>query len=932
MEQKRLSSTKAAVSGGLTRLATEHVVKILKASLAVMKTVVIASLLVSTASAAHWFVRPSQQGLNNGTSWNNAWTISSISWSTVQPGDTIWLAGGNYGSSLSPGRSGSAGNPIYIKRVTSADSVAVASPGWSSSFDSLVVIPGGWSLAGRSYITFDGQKRFGMRVTSGGGRAITFHNGSTTISDSVQFKNMELAGPGFRAMGANQLIYAANYNGSGNTPIRNLLISNCSLHDAVMLITLAAVTNGVIENSDLYNCSSGDLSAWHPDVVYFYPSTNIFFRNNMVSNTVAEALWFDYGASRNIYFYGNTLHKGAQGTGFCIGTKSTYAWGPMYIYNNTFINYDAGGILLRGTSDPNTAVYNNVFYNSVNACQNGGRVNSDYNAYVGYSVPSSETHSISGSSNPFVNSAGGDFRLTQGSWLINKGRALSTDGFINKDRSGIMRGGDGSWDIGAFEYAAAGPATNPVVSVTPTTVDFGSVARNGTVTKSVVVRNVGGGTLAGTATVGAPFRVTAGGSYSLASSQAQTVTVVFNPTSAGNFSQNLQLSGGGGSSVAVSGSAWDVLSGLSFQSSAGTVTAPFVVGNGYISQSSETDVTRGGRAVYGFSVPTAGNYVVSVNVNASSASANSCYVNIDGEPSDPSMIWDMPVTTGFSNQTVSWRGNGTDVANQFVPAVFNLTAGTHYLVIRGREAGLQLGAITIAPQGSSRPLPPVVSTIASSVADSNPNAAGLQVRAGTAVSYSGSATDPQSLPLTWQWVYTVNGGAEVVYRSGSGSVAPASFTYPTTSASSTYVWKLRVSNGTTSAEQSLTVGVEAQPPVVAGPVFEAESGVITAPFTVASGIVSQASETSLNAGGRAVYSFSVTEPGSYVVRALVNAPGDGNNSLFLNIDGEPQDPSMICDIEITSGFEPRFMGWRGNGTFDKNEFVPKAFNLTAGTH
>jgi hypothetical protein len=67
------------------------------------------------------------------------------------------------------------------------------------------------------------------------------------------------------------------------------------------------------------------------------------------------------------------------------------------------------------------------------------------------------------------------------------------------------------------------------------------------------------------------------------------------------------------------------------------------------------------------------------------------------------MIWDIPVGTGFVNRTVSWRGNGNGIptSSQYIPKVFTLSAGTHQLIIRGREANTRLGTISItaAPAG-----------------------------------------------------------------------------------------------------------------------------------------------------------------------------------------------------------------------------------------
>ena len=56
------------------------------------------------------------------------------------------------------------------------------------------------------------------------------------------------------------------------------------------------------------------------------------------------------------------------------------------------------------------------------------------------------------STDPFVSSATGDYRLKTSSWPINAGKALASDGFINKDANGIVRGADGSWDMGALEF------------------------------------------------------------------------------------------------------------------------------------------------------------------------------------------------------------------------------------------------------------------------------------------------------------------------------------------------------------------------------------------------------------------------------------------------------------------------------------------------
>src|SRR5690606_28757898 len=108
---------------------------------------------------------------------------------------------------------------------------------------------------------------------------------------------------------------------------------------------------------------------------------------------------------------------------------------------------------------------------------------------------------------------------------------------------------------------------------------------------------------------------------------------------------------------------------------AGIVESPFRISGGVISQPSETGLNGGGRAVYNFSVATAGNYLVMMEVNAPSEAHNSLFVNIDSEPLDPASIWHIPVTDGTENRTVSWQGSGTYNDPEFTPKVFTLSAG-----------------------------------------------------------------------------------------------------------------------------------------------------------------------------------------------------------------------------------------------------------------
>ncbi len=233
-----------------------------------------------------------------------------------------------------------------------------------------------------------------------------------------------------------------------------------------------------------------------------------------------------------------------------------------------------------------------------------------------------------------------------------------------------------------------------------------------------------------------------------------------------------------------------VMTELTFASTAGTISAPFVVSGDTISQPALTTVSSGGRAAYNFTIVNAGDYTVSALVNAPNTAADSFFVNIDAEPTDPTMIWDVPLTSGLEERVVSWRGNGTFDSAQFAPKVFNLSAGTHHLIVRGREGNCQLGAITIAPYVMTPPAdttPPMVAlgapdggaTVSSSVtvsatASDNVDVVGVQFKLDGANLGAEDTTSPYS--VIWNTTSSANGSYTLtaVARDVAGNQTTAS--------------------------------------------------------------------------------------------------------------------------------------------------------------
>jgi len=359
---------------------------------------------------------------------------------------------------------------------------------------------------------------------------------------------------------------------------------------------------------------------------------------------------------------------------------------------------------------------------------------------------------------------------------------------------------------------------------------------------------------------------------------------------------------------------------LVFAADSGSLTAPFITSDGTVFQPVETGLADGGRAVYSFTVPVAGQYVVSALVRAPNQGANSFFVNIDAEPTDPMMVWDIPVADSFTNQIVSWRSNGTSDYSQFVPKIFSLGAGTHELIIRGREAYTVLSAITISPYGVAPSLPPAIVLAAS----------------GDGTSYTAPATINLAVAVTPKG-HTIS---KVQFYDGSillgeDTTSPYTITWSNVAAG-TYVLSAKAlyDGGATVSSESINLVVAAapKPPPPSPLVFTTDSGSIAAPFTTSDGTVFQPVETGLADGGRAVYSFTVPAAGQFVVSALVSAPNQVANSFFVNIDAEPTDPMMIWDIPIADGFTNQTVSWRGNGTPEADQFTPRVFSLSAGTH
>jgi len=114
--------------------------------------------------------------------------------------------------------------------------------------------------------------------------------------------------------------------------------------------------------------------------------------------------------------------------------------------------------------------------------------------------------------------------------------------------------GSDTWGTWISAIQIGGIPVPPSLSVTPTSLDFGSVKVGSTADRTIVVQNTGGGKLTGSVSVVPPFHIISGGSFTLPLGATQTVEVRFSPTATGVFAADVSLtSNGGDGSVAITG-------------------------------------------------------------------------------------------------------------------------------------------------------------------------------------------------------------------------------------------------------------------------------------------------------------------------------------------------------------------------------------------
>lgn len=453
------------------------------ASFFVISLLVFLASSISAAAANH-YVRAGATGNGSGLDWANACTdfTGPCAVSSLVRGDTYYITSGTYAGSRTWNRANSGTLPITIKRATVADHGT--DTGWSASFDGQVIWGYGHTVS-TGYWVFDGVTSTPTASPVDGAadssRYGFYYSHGSNCSSNQTIVSIQATDVTFKNVAMDMCSSAYDYakwcfeitDGADNT-----LISHAYCNSSIDFIQTNGYQNNAVYEY-VYTSNNGGSGTNHGEA-YQLVCNGCTIRYNYLADCglnggVTSCISGNVGASFpgcsnipmcNTQIYGNVFNRVASGSGVIHAAGSTGMSGTRF-YNNVVANLTVGNYFdeCSGHTCPagsgNNVVENNIIWNS--NCSRGqfglaGDVD-NYNTFLSCSdSPPSEPNRQTGSYDPFVSSATGDFRLksyTAGSCsstaTLCSGISLASP--YNLDAFGTTRGADGVWDRGAFELS-----------------------------------------------------------------------------------------------------------------------------------------------------------------------------------------------------------------------------------------------------------------------------------------------------------------------------------------------------------------------------------------------------------------------------------------------------------------------------------------------
>jgi hypothetical protein len=412
----------------------------------------------SLSLAASHYVRSGASGSGSGADWTNAYP--SLPASLIR-GDIYYIAAGTYPAhTFKDPISGT--TPITIKKATVSEHGTET--GWQAAYGSGQAVFGNFAISTSNYV-IDGSYRnesdwfdsaaYGFSIgTNTSQQQINIQNYGNA-PDNVTIKYAYVPGWSAALPSTTQAIAAIRVDDyDGGSTSTGLVFSHMYVSNANN-VWLLRTTNGAIVE---YSASSGAKgnAANHGEIInLYYSGNNAIVRYNILKDayiggggTALVAITYADG----LQFYGNIAYN------FQVGDASVgfdgYTSSHNRIYNNTFITGGQGGNAgMRWGAGTDNLTYNNLFINCTAVAIEGTH---DYNGFSD-SDSRGEAHAqINVPTSIFANYNSHDYRLVAGT---SPGTSLASP--FNVDRSGLMRGADGVWDRGAFEFAKSSALPAP---------------------------------------------------------------------------------------------------------------------------------------------------------------------------------------------------------------------------------------------------------------------------------------------------------------------------------------------------------------------------------------------------------------------------------------------------------------------------------------
>ena len=396
------------------------------------------------ASAATVYVLDG--GVGAGTSWTDA--LDDLP-ATLVRGNLYYLGDGTYASrNFNAASSGT--TTIEIRKATVADHGT--STGWADSYgDGQAVTADDWTITGGDYWIINGNRGdyftatpYGIKIVNpvDDNRWSLNCNGGGNMS---LFTGLELAGPGdsttFYDYDASSTGFTA-WTGSTNS-----MLSNCWVHGHSTLLdglSYFVWSRNVLQDS----IGQTDPYMGHPtahcNILYLgFGAHDSVFENNYCANYNAEGILVTSynGCPYNIIIRGNVMHN----TGPVVG----------------YIDFPRGIEFYNGFSFTNFQIYNNSFGTNVGIAinENSATLYSSWasnNIAIGTSfsfgsIPNGSNVTVSGSQ-PFTQPING----TNANYRLAATKPAANLGITWKDWDGTTVGGDGQWNLGAFDFTDSG--------------------------------------------------------------------------------------------------------------------------------------------------------------------------------------------------------------------------------------------------------------------------------------------------------------------------------------------------------------------------------------------------------------------------------------------------------------------------------------------